>query len=258
MSNRINDSITSSEYSIAIDPEDEEALLNKANGLFSLGNFTEAMDYYQRFLKLCPEEGAAYMFVGNCLLNMGRPEEAMPQYNKALECFKKYSISTSEVNQCRAFTLSQLGHIEQALECLAETDNDPDCNHSEINVIRGHILLEHGRVKEAIKSFVEALQATHFSHEIFFRIAISVYDCGYPTIAYRMFKTYHEAHHNPGDEGVAYLAACCRQLQKHDEYLKYLNIACQQNPSEARKVLGEYFPTGMDPKDYFDYEKVKE
>ena len=124
MSNRINDSITSSEYSIAIDPEDEEALLNKANGLFSLGNFTEAMDYYQRFLKLCPEEGAAYMFVGNCLLNMGRPEEAMPQYNKALECFKKYNISTSEVNQCRAFTLSQLGHIEQALECLAETDND--------------------------------------------------------------------------------------------------------------------------------------
>ena len=57
MSNRINDSITSSEYSIAIDPEDEEALLNKANGLFSLGNFTEAMDYYQRFLKLCPGGG---------------------------------------------------------------------------------------------------------------------------------------------------------------------------------------------------------
>lgn len=258
MSNRINDSITSSEYSIAIDPEDEEALLNKANGLFSLGNFTDAMDYYQRFLKLCPDEGAAYMFLGNCLLNLGRPEEAMPQYNKALECYKKCNLSTAEVNQCRAFTLSLLGHAEQALECLNETLKDPDCNRSEINVIRGHILLENGRVKEAIKSFVKALQSTHFSHEIFFHIAISVYDCGYPTIAYRMFKTYHEAHHNQGDEGAAYLAACCRQLQKRDEYLKYLNIACQQNPSEARKVLGEYFPTGMDPKDYFNYERVKE
>lgn len=258
MSNRINDSITSSEYSIAIDPEDEEALLNKANALFSLGNFTDAMDYYQRFLKLCPDEGAAYMFLGNCLLNLGRPEEAMPQYNKALECYEKCNLSTAEVNQCRAFTLSLLGHVEQALECLNETLKDPDCNRSEINVIRGHILLENGRVKEAIKSFVKALQSTHFSHEIFFRIAISVYDCGYPTIAYRMFKTYHEAHHNQGDEGAAYLAACCRQLQKHDEYLKYLNIACQQNPAEARKVLGEYFPTGMDPKDYFDYERVKE
>lgn len=258
MSNRINDSITSSEYSIAIDPEDEEALLNKANGLFSLGNFKDAIEYYQRFLKLCPEEGAAYMFIGNCLLNMGKPEEAMPQYNKALECFNKYNISTSEVEQCRAFTFSQLGHVEQALQCLDDADNDPDCNHSEINVIRGHILLEHRRVKEAIKSFVDALQATNFSHEIFFRIAISVYDCGYHTIAYRMFKTYHEAHHNQGDEGTAYLASCCRQLNKHDEYMKYLYIACQQNPTEARKILGEYFPAGMDPKDYFDYEKAKE
>lgn len=156
MSNRINDSITSSEYSIAIDPEDEEALLNKANGLFSLGNFTDAMDYYQRFLKLCPDEGAAYMFLGNCLLNLGRPEEAMPQYNKALECYEKCNLSTAEVNQCRAFTLSLLGHVEQALECLNETLKDPDCNRSEINVIRGHILLENGRVKEAIKSFVKA------------------------------------------------------------------------------------------------------
>ena len=128
MSNRINDSITSSEYSIAIDPEDEEALLNKANALFSLGNFTDAMDYYQRFLKLCPDEGAAYMFLGNCLLNLGRPEEAMPQYNKALECYEKCNLSTAEVNQCRAFTLSLLGHVEQALECLNETLKDPDCN----------------------------------------------------------------------------------------------------------------------------------
>ena len=258
MSNRINDSITSSEYSIAIDPEDDEALLNKANGLFSLGNFKDAIEYYQRFLKLCPEEGAAYMFIGNCLLNMGHPEEAMPQYNKALECFRKYDIGTSEVNQCRAFTFSQLGNVEQALLCLDEADNDPECNHSEINVIRGHILLEHRRVKEAIKSFVEALQATNFSHEIFFRIAISVYDCGYHSIAYRMFKTYHETHHAQGDEGAAYLASCCRQLNKRDEYMKYLNIACHQNPIEARKILGEYFPTGMDPKDYFDYEKAKE
>ena len=258
MSNRINDSITSSEYSIAIDPEDEEALLNKANGLFSLGNFKDAIEYYQRFLKLCPEEGAAYMFIGNCLLNMGQPEEAMPQYNKALECFRKHDISTSEVNQCRAFTFSQLGNVEQALLCLDEADNDPECNHSEINVIRGHILLEHSRVKEAIKSFVEALQATNFSHEIFFRIAISVYDCGYHSIAYRMFKTYHETHHAQGDEGAAYLASCCRQLNKHDEYMKYLNIACHQNPIEARKILGEYFPTGMNPKDYLDYEKAKE
>ena len=75
MSNRINDSITSSEYSIAINPNDEEALLNKANGLFSLGNFKEALKFYERFHQLCPDEGAATMFIGNCLLNIGKTEE---------------------------------------------------------------------------------------------------------------------------------------------------------------------------------------
>lgn len=254
MGNRINDSITSSEFSIAINPDDDEAILNKANGLFSLGNFCEALKYYQRFLKLCPDEGAASMFIGNCLLNMGRPEEAMPHYNEALESFKRHNISTAEVNQCRAFTLSQLGQVKEALACLDEADREKDCDRSGTNVIRGHILLEHGNVKEAIRCFMEALQATKFSHDIFFRIAISVYDCGYVSIAYRMLKTYHEVHHAPGDEGTAYLASCCQQLQRREEYLKFLRIACQQNPQEARKILGENFPEGMDPKDYYDYE----
>lgn len=254
MGNRINDSITSSEFSIAINPDDDEAILNKANGLFSLGNFCEALKYYQRFLKLCPDEGAASMFIGNCLLNMGRPEEAMPHYNEALESFKRHNISTAEVNQCRAFTLSQLGQVKEALACLDEADREKDCDRSGTNVIRGHILLEHGNVKEAIRCFMEALQATKFSHDIFFRIAISVYDCGYVSIAYRMLKTYHEVHHAPDDEGTAYLASCCQQLQRREEYLKFLRIACQQNPQEARKILGENFPEGMDPKDYYDYE----
>ena len=254
MSNRINDSITSSEYSIAINPNDEEALLNKANGLFTLGNFPEAKKYYERFHKLCPEEGAASLFIGNCLLNMGKPEEALPHYNEAFENFKKYGVSTAEVDQCRAFTLSALGQVDNALHCLDEADKEEGVSHSDINVVRGHIMLESGRVKEAIKCFVSALQATSFSHEVFFRIAISVFDCDYPAIAYRMFKAYYEAHHNHGDEGVAYLAACCQRLKRYDEYLKYLKLSGEQNPTEARKVFGESFPKGMNPKDYYDYE----
>lgn len=258
MSNRINDSITSSEYSIAINPNDEEAILNKANGLFSLGNFTDAMEYYKRFLKLCPDEGSASLFIGNCLLNLGRAEEALPYYEAALKNFIEYDQSTIEVRQCLAFTLSQIGKTEEALQCLDKADSEKECNHSDISVVRGHIQLEHGMVKEAIKSFVSALQATAFSHEIFFRIAISVYDCGYPTIAYRMFKAYHEVHHEKGDEGTAYLAVCCRLLNQKEEYLKYLKTACEQNPLEARKVLGEYFPEGMNPNDYYSYEVAKQ
>lgn len=254
MGNRINDAITSSEYSIAINPNDDEAILNKANGLFSLGNFEEAMKYYERFGKLCPDEGAASLFMGNCLLNMGKAGEALPHYRKALELLRQQDASTAEVLQCLAFTYSQLDRVDEALECIDETLKLQDINRNDVLVVRGHILLEHGKVKAAIACFLEALRATAFSHEIFFRIAISVYDCGYPTIAYRMFKAYTEVHDGDGDEGMAYLASCCKHINRRDEYLKYLKMACEKNPTEARKILGGDYPEGMDPKDYYSYE----
>ena len=253
MSNRINDSITSSEYSIAINPNDQEALLNKANGLFSLGNFAEAMKYYERFYKLAPDEGAAPLFIGNCLLNMGKAAEALPHYEEALNLLRQHHASTSEVLQCLAFTYSQLGRQDESLASIDEALKLQDANRGEVLVVKGHILLENTRVKEAISCFVEALRSTSFSQDIFFRIAISVYDCGYPAIAYRMFKTYTETNEDNGGDGLAYLASCCLYLNKRDEYLEYLKLACDINPLEARKILGDEFPAGMEPKDYYSY-----
>ena len=254
MDNRISDSITSSEYSIAINPNDQEAILNKANGLFSLGNYAEAQKFYERLYRLCPDEEAAPMFIGNCLLNTGRPDEALGYYGKALDMLRKAGLNTAEVLQCMAFAYSQTDRVDDALRCIDESMAQPDVNRNEVTVVRGHILLEHGRVREAIACFLEALRATSFSHDIFFRIAISVYDCGYPSIAYRMFKAYTNTHHGEGEEGMAYLAACCLHLNRREEYLKCLKLACANNPAEARKILGDEFPEGMNPKDYYDYE----
>ena len=53
MNEDFSGSITSSEYAIAIDPEDPEGLLSKANGLYRLGNFEEAIQYYERYEKVC-------------------------------------------------------------------------------------------------------------------------------------------------------------------------------------------------------------
>lgn len=257
MSNRISDSITSSEYSIAINPNDTEAILNKANGLFSLGNFADALKYYGRYSALCPDDGAASLFMGNCLLNMGKAEEALPNYEKALRILREQKLGTAEVLQCLAFTYSQLDRVEDAMRCIDEALEQPDINRNEVLVVRGHIFLEHGSVKQAIACFLEALRATSFSHEIFFRIAVSVYDCGYPTIAYRMFKAYTDVHADDNSDGLAYLASCCKCIHRQDEYLKYLKMACDKNPDEARKILGGDFPEGMEPKDYYSYEMSK-
>jgi hypothetical protein len=42
-------------------------------------------------------------------------------------------------------------------------------------------------------------------------------------------------------------------MKKDDEFMKYLKIAVDKNPKEARSVLGRLFPEGMDPQDYYEY-----
>jgi hypothetical protein len=55
------------------------------------------------------------------------------------------------------------------------------------------------------------------------------------------------------DKGYAYLALCCYDLGKQEEFLITLHRAVEKNPQEARMVLGFLFPEGMDPSDYIKW-----
>ena len=116
LQNNIHDSIQSSEFSIAINPDNDEAILNKANGLFSLGNFEEAANYYHRFTELCPDDEAGPMFEGICRLNMGQNEEAVNLLRQAAQIAPEDSEYRFDIYQELAFALSQAGHHEEALE----------------------------------------------------------------------------------------------------------------------------------------------
>ena len=255
MRNHINDAITSSEFSIAIDPNDEEALLNKANGLYSLGNFDEACIYYKRFINVCPDESTGYMFLGNAYLNMNKLEDAEEQYRKALSFKDTESRYLVETYQNLAFTLSQMGRETEAIDYLDKAEVLPQCNKTDIKVVRGHILLEHGHIKDAINSFLIALHESKFSPDVFYRISISTFDCGYLHVALKMFKAYTEMHYGDDDEGYAYLAACCKRLGNKKGYMDNLKQACEKNPTETKIVFAEEFPKSVDPKYYYDYEK---
>lgn len=255
MRNHINDAITSSEFSIAINPNDDEALLNKANGLYSLGNFDEACIYYKRFINICPKESTGYMFLGNAYLNMNRLDEAEEQYRKALEYKSADSRYLVETYQNLAFTLSQMGRETEAIDYLDKAEALPVCDKSDINVVRGHILLEHGHLNDAINSFLIALHESKFSPDIFYRISISIFDCGYMHVAYKMFKAFTDMHYGNDDEGYAYLAACCKRLGNKAEYMNNLKQACDKNPTETKIVFSEEFPKTIAPEQYYRYEE---
>ena len=68
MNEDYNAAITSSEYAIAIDPNDADSILSKANGLYHLGNYETALSYYKRYTELMPHDTFGYMHQGRRLL----------------------------------------------------------------------------------------------------------------------------------------------------------------------------------------------
>jgi hypothetical protein len=78
--------------------------------------------------------------------------------------------------------------------------------------------------------------------------------------AYQMFKNFFRLVDNDWNDGYAYMALCCWDTKRYEEFLKYLKIACERNPQESRMVLAGLFPEGMASEEYYHYmqEKMKD
>ncbi|MBR2018229.1 MAG: hypothetical protein IKA00_13235, partial [Prevotella sp.] len=82
---------------------------------------------------------------------------------------------------------------------------------------------------------------------------VSFYDNKHLEMAYSMFKSLLTNVYEGFNEGYSYMALCCWDLKLVDEFMKYMNIAVQKNPKEAKKVLGHLFPKNIEPEEYYNY-----
>ena len=255
MNEQYNDAVTSSEYAIAIDPDDPEGLLSKANGLLRLGNFEEALEYYRRYSRQVPDDEFGLLQQGVCLVGLCQQKEAIELLLKAAEMTATDSVFLPQIYQELAFCYSSMGDVEKATEMIDRTQELP-CNHIGMLVIRGHILLECGKVNEAEETFKQAMSLSDNSPAVLLRIIVSLYDNRYVEACYQMFKKFFNIINSYApdfSEGYAYMALCCHDLGKTDEFMRYLKKAAEVNPYETRLVLSYLFPQGMEPKDYYEY-----
>lgn len=254
MQNKFSDSITSSEYAIAINPQDEDALLNKANSLLNLDNFEESFLYYKRYTECSQNKDIGELYQGISLLNLNRIQEAVIHLQTAEHHLMPHSTCQVELYQEMAFAQSRLGHTDEALRYIDKTDA-LDCDHNEMLVLRGHIVLESHREDEADYYFHQALKESKYSPNILFRIAVSLFDNRYVTQSRQMLQSMIAVVDKDWNCGYSYLAACAMELGYREEYLEYLKEAVERNPIEAKNVLKDYFPEGMLPEDYYMYAK---
>lgn len=251
-------SVTSSEYAIAIDPDDPEAVISKANALWRLDNIEEALSYYERYSRLEPKDEFGLLHQGTCLINLNRHEEAVERLLKAASIAPAESDLLVEIYEELGFAYSELRQPDKALFYIDKTD-DLDCDHEDMLVIRGHILLANNRQEEAEKMFKKALENSGNDPKIMLRILVSLYDNKFVDAAYNMFPIFFKNVDDKWTDGYAYMALCCWDKLKIEEFLNYLKLACEKNPQEARIVLSGIFPAGIEPQNYYSYmiEKLK-
>lgn len=249
--------ITSSEYALAIDPQNAEGLLSKANGLVKLNNYVEAIDYYRRYLKVIGDDPVIRLHISVCLVNLGKDEEALVELQAAQEACHDDDTLKAQILQEQAFSYAALQRTDEALAVLEKT-NDLNCDHLDALVIRGHILLGARRLNEAGAVFKQAIRISKGDPTTVLRIIVSLYDNRLLKAAYTLFKKYFKSMADKNlNTGYAYMALCCHDLMYLTEFLHYLQEAVRRNPNEARQVLGQLFPYGMDPKNYYSYMQNK-
>ncbi|MBQ5577919.1 MAG: tetratricopeptide repeat protein [Prevotella sp.] len=253
--NEIMESIQSSEFALAINPDDEDATLNKANGLFNLGNFEEACKYYERFTKISPNSEVGEMFLGISLINLNRTEEGVEHLKKAESLADVFSEYLHDIYVELAYSLTALGKHEDAMEYIEKISQLDDCDPYETDVLKGNVHLQKGETAEAMKCFQHAVTASNGSPRVILRIGICIYDNGYYSLAYDVFHLLLDDASDEWKDGWSYLALCCMLLSRKDEFVYAVRKACQQNPVEAKMVLGEIFPENLSPDDYVNYLK---
>ena len=259
MSEDYGASIASSEYAIAIDPDDAESILTKANGLYHLENFEEALSYFEKYSEKNNTDEFGYLHQGTCLINLGRFEEAISRLLIAEDLALPDSQYLPEIYQELAFAYSELKQPETALYYIDKTEN-LDCDHIDMEVIRGHILVANKRLREAEIVFKNVILESGNAPKTMLRVMVSLYDNRYVSASYKLFKKFFNFVDDDWNEGYSYMALCCWDIKHYDEFIDYLKKAVEKNPKEAKMVLGHLFPIGMKVTEYqqFIEESLKE
>ena len=247
----IEEAIDSSEYSIAINPNDDEALLTKAHSLFVLGNYEQAMVFYERFNKL-RSSAESHLQVAHCLMALERYEEGIDHLREAEKKAQNNPSLLLEIYQEIAYMLVYLGQLDQAINYMEKTET-LDCDHEEMLVVKGHLYLTSGYLSKAQQCFERAIVETNNQGKIFLRVASSVYDNGYKELAYRMLRLLKDADIQDNSAGYSYFVLCFYHDKDKHYFMKFLRKLTEENPTEARAMLFEIFPDDLTPDEYCDY-----
>lgn len=251
-------SIESSDFSLAIDPDNPDAIINKANGLAALGNLDEALNYYQRFCELQPHSELGEMGVASVFTAQRKFAEALKHLQKAETVAGFNNPNRLEILRQQCLVNAYLGHYEDAFANIDQMDQAHNHVDAENAVLRGYVYLmaQHRDMASQWFDFAITSAACDDVSRVKLLIAYSAYDSGYPEICYHFLHELlsgRERNRKAFQEAYIILALCDAIQGKTEEFLNDLHTCVTMMPEETFRSMADFFPKGMTINDFETY-----
>lgn len=254
---KVSDSITSSEYALAIDPNDISSLYTKALGLINNDNNEEAIKCLKKALDIDPNSYDVLERLSSCYVEEDDLLSALPYALRAVEASKGYANENSEAYKTVILIYSSLNRPHEAMSAIKQAEKEGLADVLETEVLRGYVYLNSNKQKEANAAFKRAFNKSKDVPHTTILVIMALQDTGYYDVAYYLGKDFIASDDGTQyyDYAYAYMAFICIHLKKVKEAVNYLKIATYRAPKLVTVLMQTTLPKDLLVGDYYEYLK---
>lgn len=256
LDNDVSKSLESTDFALAINPEDTEALLNKANCMTMLGNYKEGMENYQHYKQLQPQSEAGDMGIAAILMAEEKYEDSLKHWRAAEKLCMPQSQNRVDIYRNECFVYATLNQFDKSFEYVDKLEAIANGSTPETLVLRGYLHLLTNDTGKAKDFFLRAYSATpaNGKDSTLWYIAYCYFDCNYMQQAHDILRTLSKSENSKSFPDLwAYLVRTDYELGLQDDFLEDLKKATERNPYGIQRELSDLFPKGMAARDFYNY-----
>ncbi|MFZ0825885.1 MAG: tetratricopeptide repeat protein [Verrucomicrobiia bacterium] len=150
---RMEEAMDHYQKAIRINPNRFDTFYNLGAALAAEGRFDEAIANYHLALQINPNYAYALNNLGIALANQGRLDEAIPCYRQAIQIEPDFPGALNNLG----VALAASGQLDEAIEAFHKSIQINPTSSSTLNNL-GHVLAARGRFEEAIENYHQAIQ----------------------------------------------------------------------------------------------------
>lgn len=256
MNGHYQEALESADFALAIDPENIDAVLNKAHAYYALGQRDEALVLFEKYLSKV-EDMSQYLPLAVCLLSADRVAEA----ERYIDMFEQYILMQGDQQEYYAqsnYEMSEvyigLSNFDKALECInrAVAMYPED---SEFLLQQGTAYLFKYDIENSIHCFSLCVKYAEDKVYATVNIAMRFLLQKQDDIALQILDTADKfGSAFPYYRTIpAYRALVYFNKEDMEPFLDNLKKACEECPDVLKQLFVGNFPDTLKPQDYYKY-----